>query len=143
MGKSNAFSNDWLRLIFNAVAIANIADNAGTDPIEDIFIALHTASPGDDGSQSTNEVAYTGYSRVGVPRTSDEWTVSGNEVENAEEIAFGECSSGTPVASHFSIGVGASGATKILYHAALTQNLNISPGITPRFQPGDLVVTES
>ena len=45
MGKSSTFDNDWLKLIFNATAIANIADNAATSPLTNLYVALHTADP--------------------------------------------------------------------------------------------------
>jgi hypothetical protein len=45
MAKANVTSNNWLKLLFNATAIANIADNAATSPITTIAVALHTADP--------------------------------------------------------------------------------------------------
>lgn len=43
MPKSITFDNDFLKLIFNATAIANIADNAATAPLTNIYLSLHTA----------------------------------------------------------------------------------------------------
>ena len=57
---SNAFANDLLKLIFNATSISNLADNAGSSPLTNLYIALHTADPGAAGNQSTSEVNYTG-----------------------------------------------------------------------------------
>jgi hypothetical protein len=53
MSKSN-FPRECnlLKLIFNAVAIANIADNAAASPLTNLFWALHTADPGDAGTQA-------------------------------------------------------------------------------------------
>ena len=47
MPKSSTFDNDLLKLIFNATAIANIADNAGSSPLTNLYLSLHTA----DGPQ--------------------------------------------------------------------------------------------
>ena len=66
MSKSNAYETDLLGLLFNGTAIANIADNAASAPLTDLFVALHTADPGEAGNQGTNEANYTGYNRVTV-----------------------------------------------------------------------------
>ncbi len=131
MSKGNTFENDLLLLIFNATAIANIADNAASSPLTNLFIALHTADPGETGTQATSECAYTGYARVTSPRTSGEWTVTANSVSPTTEISFPISSGGSETATHFSIGVAVSGASKILYSGTVTPNIAISSGVTP------------
>ena len=138
MSKSNAFETDLLELIFNAVAITGIAqDNAAPVALE---VALHTADPADAGDQSTSEVAYTGYARVTVARTSGGWNVAGNSVSNTAAINFPECTGGSAMATHFS--VGPVGSNVALYHGALSSSLAISSGITPSFGVGELTITE-
>ena len=132
MSKSNTFENDWLLLIFNATTIANLAINASSGPLTDLFVALHSADPGEAGTQDTSEVAYTGYARVAVARTAGGWTVTGNSVSPAANIDFPLCTGLTATATHFSVGVAVSGATKILYRGTLTPNIVISNGVTPR-----------
>lgn len=132
MSKGNTFENDLLKLIFNGTAIANIADNAGTGPLANLYVSLHTADPGEAGSQTTSECAYTSYARVAVARTSGGWTVTGNSVSPAAEIAFPACTGGTETATHVAVGTASSGAGKILYSGTLTPNLSISNGVTPR-----------
>lgn len=135
MSKSNTFENDLLQLIFNGTAIANLANNATTSPLTSLYVALHTADPGEAGTQSTNEVAYTGYARVAVARTSGGWTVTGSSVSPTSNIEFGEMTGGTAgTATHASIGVAASGATKILYKGALTPNIAYAVGVIPRIK---------
>jgi len=46
-GFSDTFENDVCKLIFNAVAIGNIADNAASSPLTNLWCALHTADPAD------------------------------------------------------------------------------------------------
>ena len=82
MSKGNTFENDLLKLIFNGTAIGNIADNAGTGPLTNLYVALHTANPGEAGAQNTSECAYTGYARVAVARSGSGWTVTGNEASS-------------------------------------------------------------
>lgn len=132
MSKGDTFENDLLKLIFNATAIANIADNAAASPLTNLFVALHTADPGESGNQTTNEVAYTGYARATVARTSGGWTITASSVSPTATIAFGADTAGTGTATHASIGVAVSGATKILYSGALSPTIAYAPGVTPQ-----------
>jgi len=132
MSKGNTFENDLLQLIFNAVTIDNIADDAGTSPLANLYVALHTGDPGEAGDQTANECAYTSYARVAVARTAGGWTVTDNSVSPAATIEFPAATGGTETATHFSVGVAASGASKILYSGTITPNISISSGVTPR-----------
>ena len=130
----DTFENDLMKLIFNAVAIANMADNAATAPITNLYVALHTADPGEAGNQTTSEISYTGYSRVAVARTSGGWTVAANSVSPVAEIVFGAMTAGTGgTVTHASIGTAASGTGKILYGSGctVTPNIVVSNGVTP------------
>lgn len=115
MSKGNTFENDVLKLIYNATAIANIADNAASSPLTNIYWALHTADPGEAGAQNANECAYGSYARVAVARTTGGHTVTNNSVSPVAEIQFPEATSGSESALFFSTGVASSGATKILH----------------------------
>jgi len=142
MSKGNVFENDLLKLIFQATAIANLADNAATSPLTNLYVSLHTADPGEAGDQSTSEATYTGYARVAVARTSGGWTVTGNAVENAAAINFPACTGGSNTITHFGVGTLSSGTGKLLYSGALTASLAVSAGITPSFAAGTLDITE-
>lgn len=142
MSKGNTFENDLLLLIFNATAIANIADNAASSPLTNLYVSLHTADPGEAGSQTTNECNYTSYARVAVARSGSGWTVSGNAVSNAAAVTFPQCTGGSNTATYFAVGTASSSTGKILYSGALTASLAISSGITPEFAIGDLDITE-
>ena len=143
MSKSDVFENQLLRLIFNGTPIANLADNAATAPLTMLYVALHTADPGESGNQSTNEVAYTGYARVGVARTAGGWVVTGNSVSPANSIEFGEMTAGTPgTATHASIGTAASGAGTILYRGALTPSVAFNIGVIPRIRSTSTITEE-
>jgi hypothetical protein len=113
-GLGNTFENDLWKLIFNATAIANIADNAAASPLTNLFVALHTADPGEAGDQTTSEATYTGYARVSVARTSGGFTIANNVMTNAAAITFPQCTGGANTITHWSVGVATSGASKIL-----------------------------
>lgn len=148
MSASNAFENDLLLLIFNNTNIANIGDATGvrdSTVAGSLYVALHTADPGEGGNQSTNETSYTGYVRQAVARSGAGWTVSGStptQVANAANVDFPASSSGTPTITHFSVGYESAGATKIIVSGALTSSQVINLGATPnRFAAGSLVAT--
>lgn len=132
--KSDTFENDLLKLIFHGTSIAGLADNAAA-PLTTLYIALHTGDPGEAGTQSTNEVNYTGYSRVAVARSAQGWTISGNQVSPAQPIEFGEMTAGTSgVATYATIGTAGSGSGKVLYRGVLTPTIPFSVGVTPRLR---------
>jgi hypothetical protein len=133
MSKGDTFENDWLKLIFNGTAIANLADNAASSPLTNLYVSLHTSDPGESGSQTTSEISYTGYARVAVARTSGGWTVTGNSVSPVANIDFGAMTAGAGgTATHWVVGTASSSTGKILYSGTLTPNIVVSNGVTPR-----------
>lgn len=132
MSKGNTFENDLLKLIFNATAIANIADNAATGPLTALWVSLHTGDPGEAGTQETNECTYGAYARVSVARTSGGFTVTDNAVVPAADIEFPEATSGSETATHFAVGTAETSTGKVCYKGAISPNIVISTGVTPR-----------
>lgn len=140
MSKTNTFENDILKLIFQAVAIAGLADNAASSPVTNLSVALHTADPGEAGDQTTNEVSYTGYARVNVIRDATGWTVTGNSVSPAADIVYPPSTGGTGgVVTHLSVGTGVS--NKALYSGTVTPNITVASGVTPKLTTAT-VITE-
>jgi len=145
MSKGNTFENDLLLLIFNNTAAALIGDASGLQPSAtagSLYVSLHTGDPGEAGTQTTSECAYTSYARVAVARSGAGWTVSGNAVTNAALVQFPQCTGGSETATYFAIGTASSGTGKVLYRGALSASLAISSGIQPQFSAGDLDGTE-
>lgn len=133
MSKSNSAENSFLKLLFNAVAWANLADNAASSPLTSLFVALHTADPGEAGDQTTSEISYTGYARVAVLRTAGGWTVTGASVSPVAAITFGQMTAGAGgTATYASIGTLVSGAGIILYSGALSPTILVTNGVTPQ-----------
>ena len=131
MSKSNTFENDLVGLIFNATPIANLADNNLLAPATSLYVALHTTDPGEAGNQATNEAAYTGYARVAVARDATGFTVAGNTVNLTSGINFPTGTGGSGTATHFSVGMAATGAGKMLYSGTVSPNIVLGNGITP------------
>lgn len=143
MAKSTTTCNNLLKLIFNATAWANIADNAASSPATQFYLSLHTADPGVDGTQSTNETTYTNYVRIGVVRTSGGWTVATNTATNTALAQFAICGATGATLTYVAIGMLSTGAGIILYSGALNSPLAVANGIQPQFAALALVVTET
>lgn len=147
MSASNTFETNILLLIFNNTNITNIGDATGlrgSTAAGSLYVALHTADPGEGGTQATSEATYTGYARVAVARTSGGWTVSGTaptQVANAALVTFGNCTAGSNVLTHFSVGHTSSGATDILISGPLGASYTTAVGNAPQFGIGTLIAT--
>jgi hypothetical protein len=143
MPKSTTFSNDIALLIFNATAIANLADNASSSPATNLYLSLHTASPGIGGAQTTNETAYTNYARIAVSRDAGGWTVASGAATNTALAQFPQCGASGATITHVAIGTASSGAGKVLYAGALSASLAVANLIQPQFAATALTATES
>ena len=142
MSKSKTFENDLLKLIFQATAIANIADNAGTSPLTNLYVSLHTGDPGEAGDQTTNECAYTSYARVAVARSGSGWTVTNNSVSPAANIDFPAATGGSETATHWAVGTASSSTGKVLYKGSISPTIAISSGVTPRLTTASAVTED-
>ena len=139
MSLSTAAETALLTLIFNNTAWANIGDAGGLQPSAtagSFYVSLHTADPGEAGTQSTSEATYTGYARVAVARSSAGFTVSGSNVSNAAAVTFGACTAGSNTITHFAIGTASTGTGNLVESGALSASLAVSAGITPSFAIG-------
>ncbi len=144
MSATNAFETALLALIFNNTDLANVGDAAGLQnsaAAGSFYISLHTADPGEGGSQTTSEAAYTNYARVAVARSGAGWDVSGNTASNAAAVTFPTCGATGATLTHFGVGSAASGAGNLFFSGALSASRTVSDGGTPTFAIGELDVT--
>lgn len=131
-GFSNTAENAILGLIFLATAWANMADNAATSPNTNISMALHTADPGEGGTQSTSEATYTSYARVNVLRSVAGWTTpSGGSVSPQANIQFPIGTGGSGAVTHMSAGKTGGGASDIHMSGTVTPNITTGNGVRP------------
>ncbi len=131
MSLSNAAETDLLSLLFKNTTWAGMGDTTGivgSGAAGSLYVALHTADPGEAGDQTTSEATFTSYARVAVVRSGSGWTVSGNTVSNAAAITFPTCTGGSNTITHFSVGKASSGAGEILISGALTNSVAVSLG---------------
>lgn len=139
VGKTTAFANNFLKLIFNATAWANVADNAASSPLTNLYASAHTADPGAAGTQTSSETSYTGYARQAVARTTGGWTVTNNVVSPVANIVFPVSSSGTPTLTHFGIGSASSGAGNLFYTGTITPNIVVSTSVAQTLTNGSTI----
>jgi hypothetical protein len=144
MSMTNAAEQALLDLLFLNTDWANIGDAAGLQnsaTAGSFHISLHSADPGEAGSQSTSEISYTGYARVAVARTAGGWTRTTSTIANTALVQFGQCTGGTATATHFGIGTDSTGTGNLLLKGALNASLSISNGIQPQFAAGAMTAT--
>lgn len=133
MSFSNTAEAAIMALIFQAAAWANMADNAATTPQTNISVAAHTADPGETGTQSTSEVAYTSYARVNVARTSGGWSQSGGVVNPVAAISFPAGTGGSGTITHGTVGKTGGGSSDVWMRGTVSPNIVCGSGITPQF----------
>jgi hypothetical protein len=142
MSKSNSFENSLLKLIFNATAISNLADNAASSPLTNLYVSLHTADPGEAGDQTTSETSYTSYARVAVARTSGGWTVTNNSVSPVANIDFPAATGGSGTVTYFGVGSASSGSGVLYYSGTVTPNISVTSGVTPRLTTASTITED-
>lgn len=142
MSISNTTETAIMALVYNATAWGNYADNAATSPETNIVVAMHTADPGDTGTMSTSEAAYTSYARVNVARTSGGWTVTGGSVSPVATISFPAGTGGSGTGTHFSTGKSGGGAAAILWSGTVTPNITFGNGVTPQLSTASTITLD-
>lgn len=135
---SNAFETDLLELVFNNTNIALIGDATGlrgSSSAGVFYQSLHISDPGEAGSQTTNETAYTNYdNRVSKARSAVGYAVSGSNASNEGAIDFPQCGASGATLTHFGIGTANKpDAGYLLFKGALDSPLTVSNGVTPSF----------
>ena len=101
-GFTDLAETDFLDLFLTNVAFPNVGDAAGLPPAvtPGVFdIALNVLDAISDASTvlTDNEIAYTGYARTTVARsTSSGWTVTGDTGSNDVLMQFGNMTAGGP-----------------------------------------------
>ena len=139
---SDVAENKLLLAIMNATTWTGVLANAGS-PITSWYVSLHTADPADAGSQTTSEIAYTGYARVAVTRATGAggWTVTNDTAVNTTAFDFGTMSAGAGgTVTHIGVGTLATTAGELL-GSCTTTNLAVGVGVTPHVNASAITIT--
>lgn len=148
--KGDTCENSLLLLLFNNTGFANVGDATGlrgsTTP-GSFGVSLHTASPGEAGSQTTSEMttgAYAGYARVSVARSGAGWTVTANSVSPTAAITFPAGTGGTgATATDFGVGTDlTTGAGTLLYYGSISPSIVCGNGVTPQLSTATAITED-
>ena len=150
VGKTDAWENSLLLLLFNNTNVANVGDATGlrgSTTAGSLGVSLATADPLEAGNQGTSEIAYTNYLRVAVARSSGGWTVSATaptQVVPASAITFAAGGGGSGTATFFGIGVSLTAADSgvLLYGGAISPTIVCGNGVTPQLSTATKVTED-
>jgi len=115
-------------------------------PLEDPYVALLTADPGETGS-TAGEPGGGWYSRQQVHTTgaasTPRWTsaTAGTGFENASAVSFPTATTTPGSVSYFAILNGTGTTATMLFKASLSSATNIASGNQPTFNAGDVEIT--
>lgn len=125
LAKGRALREQWLKFIFWGTKPDFLSAVIGGAPITNLYLSLHSASPGEAGTQLTSEVGYTGYTRIAQLRTTGAggWFVTEGSVGTGDWYATNNGELLWPVKTdapattitHVGIGTASSGAGTLLY----------------------------
>lgn len=143
MSIADVTENAILNLIFRGTAWANYADNAAASPETNIHTGLHTADPGDAGTMSTSEVAYTSYARTNVLRSTGFSASVAGSTSPAATISFPAGTGGSGTVTHFSTGKTGGGAAAILFSGTVTPSIVTGSGVTPQLTTSTTITLDA
>lgn len=144
MPKGTATCNNFLKLLYNATAWADIAQDDGTSPATDISVALATASYTGASTLASNEATYTNYARQDVSRDTGGWTAaSGGATENVAAVEYPQCGASGNTITSAATGKPGGGAAEIFHYGDLNASIAVSNQIQPRFAAGAITITET
>ena len=142
MSIANVTETAILKLIYQAVAWANYADNAAATPQTVVDNALHTGDPLDTGTQSTSETTYTSYTRVSVSRTTGGWTEASGTITPVANIDFPAGTGGAGTITNWSTGKSGGGTSSILWSGTVSPNITAGSGVTPRLTTASIITLD-
>ena len=134
MSKSNTTEHDVLAAFLKGVSPAWMAN-------PNVYVALHTADPGEAGVQTTSEANYTNYARQPMVRATA-WTDGGSTFTNANLVQFPQCGVTGNTITHVSVGELTSTGGQIFYSGSLNSPLTVANLIQPQFAAGSLSISE-
>ena len=114
------------------------ANSLSTTAPSTVYVALHTADPGEAGTSS--EATETGYARASVSFGSASTDTAGaTTISNDGAVSIGPIT-GTPTYTHISIKDAATSGNTLFY-GALSSSLTLTSGDSVQFSVGNITVT--
>ncbi len=148
MSATNVMEDKVLSLIMTNVAATQIGDAGGLLPSAtagSYFVGLYTGNAIGDATsdQTSNETGYQNYARVGVARSTAQWTVLNGNCDNDNVILFAASGvTGTPsTITDFGLGFAASGVGQLQLYGQVNTPLIVNNGVQPQFAAGALDIS--
>ena len=129
-GKGPTASANFLRLLYQAVAWGNVADDSASRPLDNIFYGMNISAP-TGGDQSKGEAIYPGYARQAVARSRTGHVYRDGAIYPASAILFPKATSAGEVLTHFHTGRSKSGAGEVFHYGEIEPQIYIVPGAIP------------
>lgn len=140
---TNAAETALLTLLFINGNWANIGDATGlqgSSVAGSFYFSGHTSSPGETGSQTTNEISYTGYARGAVARSGSGFTVTNDSVSPDADISLGQRSdAGSATITDGGIGTASSGAGNLILYGDVSPDIVVGQNVEPFFTTASAV----
>lgn len=135
-GFTNAAETSWLDHYLTNTTFPNVGDAAGllASAAAGVFtLALHVLDALTDASTllTDNEIAYTGYARQTIARSTAGWTVTGDTGSNDALIQFGEMTAGGPDTAT-DVGMGFATGSELQVWGQVTSDLVVNNGVNPQ-----------
>lgn len=146
MPKSTDCCNRILNLMYSATAWGNVADNAASTPLTNVYVNLHNSSlTASTNSQAENQTTYTNHVRKPVARSTGWTTSTTGSISNAALLQFEQSGASGDTLQYVSTGTTVSGATPVWHYGALNSPITIgaAASITPQFLANQLVIQET
>jgi len=153
-GFATTFEYDLLRACLNDQPVTakgttlTFLSSAATSPVTQLWVALHTADPTDNGEQGTNEGGYAAYTRIESTRSSGTggWALAATNgaASPVSNIDFPQnTSTSTGTFTHVSLGF-SSGVTsgQIMISGTLSPTINYQQNVTPRITTGSSITLD-
>ncbi len=144
-GFTDLAETDFLDHFLTNTTFPNVGDAAGllASAAPGVFtLALNAADAVTDASTvlTDNEVAYTGYTRPTIARSTSGWTVTGDTASNDNLIQFGEMSAGGPDTCT-DVTMGFASGDVLQVWGQVTADLVINDGVNPQLAVNALDIT--
>jgi len=145
MALSTQAKKELLQLLLLNQGLPGVGDSTGLLPagtVGNVYVALHTASPGGTGDQTISEIAYTGYARQPIARSTVGITLNGTtgQASNALALVFPALVGGAQTVTDISVGTLVSGAGLLLFDATLPTPQVLNTGDILTIPIGDLTI---
>ncbi len=132
-GKGSKASANFLRLLYQSVQWANVADNARDGPLGNIYYGLNGIVANTELNQNTAEAIYEGYARQAVARSAGGHVLTGRTITLASALTFPRALGGEEQEMvYFHSGSNPTGIGEVFHCGPLDPPILVRRGVAPQ-----------